>query len=82
MKFGTWFDYYTSSDRWEDENLAPMNLIELLASLDPDKCMRNVLEFSNLVALIVNQSTDKLVIIYHISKAGKSLKSQRKQRKL
>ena len=82
MKFGTWFDYYTSSDRWEDENLAPMDLIELLAPLDPDECMRNVSEFPDLVALTVDQSTDELVMIHHNTKVGKSLKKSKKAEKV
>ena len=82
MKFGTWFEYYTSSDRWEDENLAPMNLIEFLAPLDPDECMRNVSEFPDLVALTVDQSTDELVMMHHISKVGKSLKKSKKAEKV
>ena len=59
-----------------------MDLIKLLAPLDLDECMRNVSEFPDLVALAVNQSTDELVMIHHISKVGKALKKSKKAEKV
>ena len=44
--------------------------------------MRNVSEFPDLAALTVDQSTDKLVMIHHVSKIGKSLKKSKKSEKV
>jgi len=82
IKVGTWYDYYTSLDLWEDENFASMNVINLLALLALEECMRNLMEFPELAALTIDQSTDDLVMIHHISKVGKSLKKSKNSEKV
>ena len=54
MNVETWSDYYAADNRWEEENLAAKDLIELLNPADPDDCMTNLLEFSNLAAFAID----------------------------
>ena len=82
MKVGAWSDFYTSNESWDDENLASKELINLLQPTDPEDCMLNLSEFNNLAALTIDQSTDELVIMHHISKVGKSLKKSKKPEKI
>ena len=78
MKVGTWKECYTSDSDWEEENLAAKELINLLNAADPEDCMLNLVEFDNLAALTIDQSTDELEIMHHNSKVGKSLLKSKK----
>ena len=43
MNVGTWSDCYAADNRWEDENLAAKDLIQLLNPADPNDCTTNLL---------------------------------------
>ena len=43
MNVGTWSDFYAADNRWEDENLAAKDLIQLLNPADPNDCTTNLL---------------------------------------
>ena len=81
MKFGTRKEYYSAPDVCLDENLAAFDLIQLLAPLEPEECMRNLVEFHNLVALWIDFCAEELALIHHIFQVGKSLKKSKFEEK-
>ena len=80
MTFNTWSDYYASEDQFEN-NVAALEIIQLLDVPSPDEAVRNLQTQDSLSALLVDDTSGDLLLVHHVTKIGKSLKKKGAKKK-
>ena len=80
MIFSNWSDFYASADRFDD-NVAALDIINLLHVPTTEDCARNIQEQNSLAALIVDNMSGDLLLVHHMTKLRKSLKKKTAKQK-
>ena len=80
MSHSTWKEYYTDATVWFSENAASLDIINLLNTNDPSACIQNLQNWTVLVALTIDSSTDELVMFTRVGLSLKKRTSKKTER--
>ena len=76
MSYGSWKEYYEDPSIWFDKDAASLDMINLLASGNTETCIQNLQNWLVLVVLIVDASSDELVMFHHMTRVDLLMKKK------
>ena len=77
MKVGSWLDLCVPQENWTELNLISKKVIDLLNDLTP-KCVANLKENNNLVALTIDPMSSDTLVLHHLTEIGGGLLNSKK----